>query len=110
MQENSTIRKGLKEMNEYLSKFIDYIKDQKLIKTHSMGYKYGNNGKLKKSKEEKIEKLTAESDNYQRMIENLTDEHTKLKTKVELVTDPKYVVAIRQDVSDTKDYINELQK
>lgn len=110
IQENSTIRKGLKEMNEYLSQFIDHVKDQKLIKIHSMGYKYGNNGKLKQNREQKLEKLAAESENYKRMIRNLTDEHAKYKSRVDLVTDTKYVLALRQDVSDTKDYISQLQK
>lgn len=110
IQENSTIRKGLKEMNEYLSQFIDHIKDQKLVKIHSMGYKYGNNGKLKQNRDQKIEKLAAESENYKRMIANLTDEHVKYKSRVELVTDTKYVLALRQDVCDTKDYIGQLQK
>lgn len=40
-KENVMIRKSLKEMNEFLSQFIESIKESKLKKLSGMGYKYG---------------------------------------------------------------------
>ena len=37
-------------MNDFLSKYIDYVKEIKLKKMNGMQYKYGSNGKLKKDK------------------------------------------------------------
>lgn len=50
LKENHIFRKGLKELNDFLNKFIDYAKDLKAKKLSGMGYRYGNNGKLKKTR------------------------------------------------------------
>ena len=75
-----------------------------------MGYKYGDNGKLKKTREEKIRRLTAESQNYKNMIANLSEEHHKYKQRVQKVKDPKFVLDLQKEVSDSHDYIEKLHK
>lgn len=75
-----------------------------------MGYKYGNNGKLKKTREEKIQKLEAESHNYKNMIANLREEHAKHKFRVQEVTDPKFILNLRQEVTDSYEQIEKLQR
>lgn len=110
LKENGIIRKGLREMNDFLSDFIDHLKEQKLKKIHSMGYKYGNHGKLKKTKEDKLEILTAEFKNYENMLANLTEEREKFSNRMSQVTDHKYVLALRQEVENTKEHITQMQK
>lgn len=97
-------------MNDFLSKFIEHVREVKLKKISGMGYKYGNFGKLRKNKEEKVRVLEAEEQNYEHMIANMTEEHAKYTNRVGQVTDYNYVLALRRAVNDSKDYITQLQK
>lgn len=97
-------------MNDFLSTFIDHIRDLKLKKLHSMGYKYGNHGKLKKNREQKLQILEKEAKNYEVMLTNLTEEHLKYAHRVSQVSDHKFIMELRQDVETSKDQINQLQK
>ena len=110
LQENKIMRKGLKEMNDFLSEFIDHLKELKLVNLYSMSYKYGNNGKLKKTRDEKLKKLNAESKNYESMLTNLLKEHRKYKNRVNLVTDHRFIIDLRKDVAESNDYIDKLQR
>ena len=44
------MRKNLRELNDFLTRFVDHVKEVKMKKLHGMGYKYGNTGKLKKDR------------------------------------------------------------
>lgn len=109
-QESKILRKGLKEMNDFLSECIDHLKKKKLVSLNTMSYKYGNNGKLKKTKNQKMKKLNAESGNYRNMLSNLLEEHQKYKNRVNLITDSKYILDLRQDVSESSEYIDKLHR
>ncbi|CAI2363241.1 unnamed protein product [Moneuplotes crassus] len=110
LQENKLMREGLKEMNEFLSDFIEHIKEKKLASISSIGYKYGDNGKLKRTREEKIRRLTAESQNYKNMIANLSEEHQKYKQRIQKIKDPKFVLDLQKEVTDSYEYIEKLHK
>lgn len=75
-----------------------------------MSYKYGNNGKLKQSRDEKIKCRNNEAVNYTKMIQNLTDEHNRIKQRLFKVQDHKYVLGLRDEIRETKEVIEELSK
>jgi len=110
MSENTIIRKGLREMNDFLSEFIDHLKEKKMVTMSSIGYKYGNNGKLKKTKEQKLKRLNAESRNYEVMLSNLLEEHIKYKSRLQQVTDPKFVLELKRETSDSHEYISSFSR
>jgi hypothetical protein len=97
-------------MNDFLSNFIDYVKDVRMKKMYGIEYRYGNHGKLKKNREEKIHRLEAESKNYEHMLLNMTEEHLKIRNRVAQVTDHKYVMELREEVDNTKEFINQLKR
>jgi len=110
MKENGIIRRGLREMNQFLSKFIEYVKDLKLKKLHGMEYKYGKSGKLKKNTHDKMKQLEAEAVNYDHMLGNMAEEHMKQANRMKLVTDYKYVLQLREEVRMSKEHIINLNK
>ncbi|CAI2363159.1 unnamed protein product [Moneuplotes crassus] len=110
VQENKIMRRGLKEMNGFLSDLIDHLKEKKLASLNSLDYKYGNNGKLKKTREEKIRKLTAESQNYQNMIANLSEEHRKYKERIFQISDPSFILTLQKEVAESSEQIDKLNK
>lgn len=75
-----------------------------------MSYKYGKNGKYKQNEEEKAHIRQAEIKNYEHMLSNLNEEFVKYSNRLAQVTDPKYVLEIRQEVATSKDQIAQLQK
>jgi hypothetical protein len=110
LKENAIFRKGLRELNDFLSQFIDFIKESKLKRMYGMSYKYGKNGKYKQNEEEKAHIRQAEIKNYEHMLSNLNEEFVKYSNRLAQVTDPKYVLEIRQEVATSKDQIAQLQK
>lgn len=110
LKENAVFRKGLRELNDFLSQFIDFIKESKLKRMYGMSYKYGKNGKYKKNEEEKAHIRQAEVKNYEHMLGNLNEEFVKYSNRLAQVTDPKYVLELRQEVATSKDQITQLQK
>jgi len=73
-----------------------------------MSYKYGQNGILKKSKDEKLKYKNLEANNYRKMMKNLKEEHEKVKMRVFQVQDHKYLLNLRREVKETKEYIAEI--
>lgn len=73
-----------------------------------MSYKYGQNGKMKKSRDEKLKNKRLEANNYSKMLKNLKEEHEKVKTRVFQVQDHKYLINLRKEVKETKEYIAEV--
>lgn len=76
--ENKLLRKSLRDLNAYLTKFLETLKENKLKKMHSLGYKYGSHGRLRKSRDEKIKFKMLEADNYERMIKNMSEEYERV--------------------------------
>ena len=70
-QENKLLRSSLRIMNTYLSEFLEMLKDNRLKKVSSMGYKYGQNGRLKKTEDQQIKNLSFEETNYTKMLQKL---------------------------------------
>lgn len=106
--ENKLLRKSLLQMNEYLNKFLIVVKEQKLRKTGSMSYKYGSDGRLKQSREQKIICKDLEQDNYKKMISNLHNEHSRLKQRLDKVQDIKYIRQLKTDINKSKNIIKKL--
>jgi hypothetical protein len=95
-------------MNEYLNKFLTIVRDQKMKKTGSMSYKYGDNGLLKQTREQKLTYRNQEQDNYKKMIGNLQDEHSHKKQRLAKIQDPAYVLELKSEIKGTKDIIKGL--
>ena len=73
-----------------------------------MSYKYGNHGKLKKSKDEKLRFQEQEGQNYTKMLKNLREEHQKIKNRVFQVQDHRYILNLKKEVKETKKKIKEM--
>ena len=99
-QENKVLRKSLKRMNDYLTKFLKMVKEQKLKKAGSISYKYGSDGRLKQTTEQKIICKTLEQDNYKKMIGNLKDEHSRMKLRLTKVQDVKYILELKAEINN----------
>lgn len=56
------------------------------------------------------QKLEAESKNYEHMLVNMSEEYYKFKSRLSQVKDHKYVMELKQSVTDTKDQISQYQK
>ena len=52
--------------------------------------------------ETKLKHLEAESANYQTMLANMTEEHNKYNNRLEQVNDHKYILALREEIENTK--------
>jgi len=108
--ENQVLRKSLKNLNLYLTKFLETLKKNKLKKMHSLSYKYGSNGKLKKSRDEKIKISNLEADNYQKMLSNMTADYDRTKQRLFQVQDHNYVLNLRNEIKEAKHTIEQLKK
>lgn len=108
-KENKVLRTSLRDVNDYLTKFLEMLKDNKLRKMHSMGYKYGSHGKLKKTKDELVKYRDQEAVNYSKMLKNMEEEHTRVKQRVFQVQDHKYVINLRAQVKESQKIIKELK-
>ena len=80
------------------------------MQKNKMILSFRNNGKLKKSRSEKLFKLEAETKNYEHMLMNMSEEHLKFKNRHAQVTDHNYVLELRQKVEESKSQINQYQK
>lgn len=76
---------------------------------HSMSYKYGSQGRLKKDVQEQTRLKNLEETNYQKMLANLSEEHTRTKERLTQVQDHKYVLSLRSQIQESKQIIEELR-
>lgn len=109
-RENKLLRTSLKTLNEYLNKFLQAAKESKMRKMSSISYKYGSNGRLKQSRDEKIKYRNLEAENYNKMLNNLSAEHSRVKQRLFKVQDHKYVMDLRSEIKQSKEIIDELTK
>ncbi|CAI2362053.1 unnamed protein product [Moneuplotes crassus] len=107
-RENKILHNNVKKVNEYLSTFLVHVKEYK-EKTHSsMSFKYGSQGKLKKTRDQKLKFQDQENHNYSKMLKNLSEEHQKTKNRVFQVQDPRYILNLKREVRETKEKIKEM--
>lgn len=96
-------------MNTYLSEFLEMLKDNRLKKVSSMGYKYGQNGRLKKTEDEQIKNLSFEETNYTKMLQNLSEDYQKYKKRLNQVQDHEYILNLKSQITESKHMISEVE-
>lgn len=108
-KENEVLREALRTTNTYITEFLDVLKENKLKKVSSMGYKYGTNGKLKQTKEEKLKHYSLEEENYGKLLGNMSAEYSKVKARLFQVQDHHYVINLKEQIVQTGETIKELE-
>jgi len=104
-EENLLLRSTLKQMNTSLTSFIELLKDYKIRKLAKP--KYGNENL---PTEYKLRSRDAEDVNYQKMIDNMKKEHSKLKGRLDIVGEPSYSIGLRKKVMEKKSEIRALEE
>ena len=104
--ENQYIRKKLKDMNESLNDFIETVKDYRIKKQGSNSSKYGK----EQNHEQKIRTKEAELRNFAKMKSNLNGELLKLELRVDQVSNPDFIIDLRESITQVKRETVALQK
>ena len=85
------------------------LKENKLKKFSSMGYKYGQHGRLKKTKDQKIQGYSYEEANYEKIIQNMSEDYQKYKKRLKQVQDHNYILNLKSQIDQSKHMIAEIQ-
>ena len=98
--QNKKLRKELKKMNDNLNNLLDYIKDLNL--------------KKKKKQDKPIDQVlrtrNEEIKNSDKQMMNLMNEHQRLQKRLEEVSNPNYMIDLRNSIKEAEDKIKELKK
>ena len=99
--ENVTIRKELKHLNEHLTRLLEYVRDQNLVK-----------GKKKEERptSQRMRARDEEIKNSDKQIKNLVYEHQKLTKRIEQVSNPRYEMDLKTQISEAGREIARLRK
>lgn len=98
--QNKKLRKELKRMNDNLNKLIDYIKDLHLKKKDEKPRPVSG---LLRARNEEVK-------NSDKQMQNLMTEHQRLQKRFEEVSNPNYVMDLRNGIKDAETKIKELKK
>jgi myosin heavy subunit len=98
--QNKKLRKELKRMNDNLNKLIDYIKDLHLKKKDEKQRPISG---ILRARHEEVK-------NSDKQIMNLMTEHQRLTKRLSEISDPSYMINLRNGIKEAEDKIKQLKR